>query len=51
LLYEKDDVAVRLSGGFYNTDYEPLDPTNVIFGNLYRDRDWWITRVAVSCSF
>jgi hypothetical protein len=51
LLYDRGGVAVRLSGGFYNTDFEPLDPTNVIFGDLYADRDWWVTRLAVSYSF
>ena len=51
LLYDKEGLAVRLSGGFYNTDLEPLDPTNDFFGNLYRDRDWWLARAAVSYSF
>jgi hypothetical protein len=51
ILYDKDDFAVRLYGGFYNTDFEPLTSTNNFFGNLYRDRDWWVTRIAVSYSF
>lgn len=51
LLVETDDLAVRLSGGFYNSDFEPLDPTNDFFANLYRDRDWWLTRLAVSYRF
>ena len=51
LLFDKGDWAARIYGGFYNTDFEPLSVTNNFFGNLYRDRDWWVTRVAVSYSF
>ena len=45
------DIAVRLSGGFYNTNYDPVSAENEVFLNLYKDRDWWISRIAVTYSF
>lgn len=51
LLYDRGDLAVRLSAGFFRSDHGSLDPGNVIVGELYRDRDWWLSRMAVSYSF
>lgn len=51
LLYDAGDWAVRVTSGFFGTEFDPVDPANVVFPQLYRDRDWWVTRVALSFSF
>lgn len=51
LLYDAGDWAVRVTSGLFGTEFDPVDPTNVVFPQLYRDRDWWVTRIAFSLSF
>jgi len=51
LLYDKGDLAVRVYGGLFPSFFGALDVENFVFGDLYRDREWWVTRLAISYSF
>lgn len=49
--FDDGSLAVSLGVGFLDTDYAPINPEEAFFGNLYRDREWWTTRIAVSYRF
>lgn len=45
------NTTVRLSAGVYNVGYDALPGDNQFFGNLYRDREFTLARLAISHSF
>lgn len=51
ILWDRGDLAISGSIGFLDTDYADLSEDNQFFGNLYRDREWWSARLAVSYRF
>lgn len=51
IAYRFDETAVRLSVGHYSTDYEAVAEDNRFFENLYSDRDFVVTRLAVTHAF
>ncbi len=51
-LWKQGDTSVRVSAGIYDIDFDPItNPENLPFLNLYRDRDFVTTRLAISHSF
>ncbi|MGJ8695377.1 MAG: hypothetical protein ACSHYF_03605 [Verrucomicrobiaceae bacterium] len=50
-LYQNGDHAIRASLSLFQNNYDPVDPTNDFFANLYRDRDWTAARLAYSLTF
>lgn len=51
LQWDRGDLSISTGVGLLKTDYEPLSEDNEFFGNLYRDRNWWTFRIAVSLKF
>ncbi|MEN8693983.1 MAG: hypothetical protein ACN4GG_08080 [Akkermansiaceae bacterium] len=45
------NTTVRLSAGIYDVDYDALPADNQFFGNLYRDREFTLGRLAISHQF
>lgn len=51
LLWNRGSHAVRLSVGFYQTDFVPSGVENIEFANLFRDRDFFAIRGAYTLTF
>ena len=43
--------VLKISGGPYNTDYDPLPANSRAFTNLYRDRNWALAQASLAVSF
>ncbi|MEZ7921000.1 MAG: hypothetical protein QMC24_11780 [Akkermansiaceae bacterium] len=51
LAWQKLSTTVRISAGIYDVDYGPLGPSNQFFADLYRDRSFLVTRLALTYTF
>jgi hypothetical protein len=51
LLWSSGTTSVRLSAGVLDASYDGLSDDNLFFGNLYRDRDFFTTRLAITHVF
>ncbi len=51
LLWSDETTTIRLSAGRLDADYDALSENNLFFGNLYRDRDFLTTRLAITRLF
>ncbi len=51
LAWQNLNTTIRLSTGIYSVDYDSLDSSNQFFADLYSDRDFLVTRLALSHTF